>query len=131
MALFKSGNPTLSENRFRDTVIEDAIVINDNAMTVRGTLNKFGFLFLMTLGTAYYSWHQFALGGDFCVTRVVAGTNEHVENELRLRDFANHHHAYVTMRGLEVTSGGRLGGNAGGFGPNLTKFPDVPVRMAR
>jgi uncharacterized YccA/Bax inhibitor family protein len=64
MALFKSGNPTLSENRFRDTVIEDAIVIDDNAMTVKGTLNKFGFLFLMTLGTAYYSWHQFALGGD-------------------------------------------------------------------
>ncbi len=64
MALFKSGNPTLSDKRFRDTIIEDAVVIDDNAMTIKGTLNKFGFLFLMTLGTAYYSWHQFVLGGN-------------------------------------------------------------------
>ena len=46
MALFKSGNPALSENKFRDTVLSD-VVIHDNAMTVKGTINKFGFLFLM------------------------------------------------------------------------------------
>ena len=46
MALFKSGNPTLSEKRFNDTVL-DQVVTHENAMTVRGTLNKFGFLFLM------------------------------------------------------------------------------------
>ena len=64
MALFKSGNPALSDKRFHDTIIEDAVVIDDNAMTVKGTLNKFGFLFLMTMGTAYYSWHYFTIGGD-------------------------------------------------------------------
>ncbi len=63
MALFKSGNPTLSENRFRDTVL-DSVVTHENAMTVRGTLQKFGFLFLMVMGTAFYSWKEFAEGGN-------------------------------------------------------------------
>lgn len=52
MALFKSGNPTLSEKRFKDTIL-DEVVDQGNVMTVKGTLNKFGFLFLMTLGTAF------------------------------------------------------------------------------
>jgi uncharacterized YccA/Bax inhibitor family protein len=63
MELYKSGNPVLSEKRFTDTVLDD-IVINENAMTVRGTLNKFGFLFLMVMGTAFYSWKEFADGGN-------------------------------------------------------------------
>ena len=63
MALFKSGNPALSEKRFRDTVL-DEVVTHENAMTVRGTLNKFGFLFLMVMGTAFYSWKEFAGGGN-------------------------------------------------------------------
>ncbi|MCX6315270.1 MAG: Bax inhibitor-1/YccA family protein [Sphingobacteriales bacterium] len=63
MALFKSGNPALSENRFKDTVL-DNVVNTDNAMTVRGTLNKFGFLFLMVMGAAFYSWKEFAGGGN-------------------------------------------------------------------
>ena len=63
MELFKSGNPTLSEKRFKDTVLGD-VVTNENAMTVRGTLQKFGFLFLMVLGTSFYSWKQFAEGGN-------------------------------------------------------------------
>ena len=63
MALFKSGNPTLSEKRFKDTVL-DQVVTHENAMTVRGTLNKFGFLFLMVMGTAFYSWKEFTGGGN-------------------------------------------------------------------
>ena len=63
MALFKSGNPALSENRFKDTVL-DGVVTHENAMTVRGTLQKFGFLFLMVMGTAFYSWKEFADGGN-------------------------------------------------------------------
>lgn len=63
MSLFKSGNPTLSEKRFKETVL-DKVVTHENAMTVRGTLNKFGFLFLMVLGTAFYSWKEFAGGAD-------------------------------------------------------------------
>ncbi|MBK7433298.1 MAG: Bax inhibitor-1/YccA family protein [Chitinophagaceae bacterium] len=63
MALFQSGNPTLSEKKFKDTVLDD-VVTHENAMTVRGTLNKFGFLFLMVMGTAFYSWKEFAEGGN-------------------------------------------------------------------
>jgi uncharacterized YccA/Bax inhibitor family protein len=57
MALFKSGNPALSEKRFKDTILEE-VVTHDNAMTVKGTLNKFGILFLLTLATSYYSWKE-------------------------------------------------------------------------
>ena len=57
MALFNSSNPTLSENKFRDTVISTTIT-NDNAMTMKGTLNKFGFMLIMLMGTAYYSWKE-------------------------------------------------------------------------
>ncbi|MEO7769020.1 MAG: Bax inhibitor-1/YccA family protein [Ferruginibacter sp.] len=60
MDLFKSGNPTLSEKAFKQTGYLDY----NNSMTVRGTLNKFGFMFLMLMGTAYYSWKEFAGGGN-------------------------------------------------------------------
>ncbi len=60
MDLFKSGNPTLSEKAFKKTEYIDYT----NSMTVRGTLNKFGFMFLMVLGTSYYSWKEYANGGN-------------------------------------------------------------------
>ena len=60
MDLFKSGNPTLSEKAFKNTGYIDYT----NSMTVRGTLNKFGFMFLMVMGTAYYSWKEFTQGGN-------------------------------------------------------------------
>jgi uncharacterized YccA/Bax inhibitor family protein len=63
MALFKSGNPTLSEKKFSGTIL-DNLVGYENGMTLKGTLNKFGFLFLMVLGTAFYSWREFARGGN-------------------------------------------------------------------
>lgn len=63
MSIFKSGNPTLSEKKFSSTVL-DNIVTDGNTMTVNGTLNKFGFLFLMTLGTAFYTWREYAAGGN-------------------------------------------------------------------
>ena len=63
MALFKSGNPTLSEKKFSGTVL-DSIAGYENGMTLRGTLNKFGFLFLMVLGTAFYAWREFARGSN-------------------------------------------------------------------
>jgi uncharacterized YccA/Bax inhibitor family protein len=64
MALFKSGNPALTEKRFRDTILDDVIVSHENAMTLKGTLQKFGFLMIMVLGTSFYSWKEFAEGGN-------------------------------------------------------------------
>ncbi|MEY4702429.1 MAG: hypothetical protein RIR96_326 [Bacteroidota bacterium] len=70
MSLFKSGNPTLSEGRFRDTVIN---IGSSEAMTVRGTLNKFGFMLIMLMGTAFYSWKEVANFGENIMGLVLAG----------------------------------------------------------
>jgi uncharacterized YccA/Bax inhibitor family protein len=75
MSIFKSGNPTISEKRFRDTVLDDVVNV-EGAMTVKGTINKFGFLFLMTLGTAWYSWREAAEGGNaypLMLTGIIGG----------------------------------------------------------
>lgn len=63
MSIFKSGNPTLGENKFRSTILDD-VITPENSMTVKGTLQKFGFLFLMVLGTAFFTWSEFAKGGN-------------------------------------------------------------------
>ena len=60
MAIFKSGNPALSEKRFEQSMVVD----QDQTMTARGTLNKFGFLFLMVMATAVFSWNSFFGGKD-------------------------------------------------------------------
>jgi uncharacterized YccA/Bax inhibitor family protein len=72
MALFKSGNPALSEKRFRDTVLDD-VVTHENAMTVKGALQKFGFLMIMVLGTAFYAWKEFTEGGNVKALMLTGG----------------------------------------------------------
>ncbi len=62
MALFQSGNPALSEKKFTSTVIQDVLSV-ENAMTVKGSLQKFGVLLIIVLGSSFYSWKQFADGG--------------------------------------------------------------------
>jgi uncharacterized YccA/Bax inhibitor family protein len=63
MSIFKSGNPVLAEKKFKDTILDD-VVDTSGAMTVKGTLNKFGLLFLLTMSSAFYTWKEFAGGGD-------------------------------------------------------------------
>lgn len=58
MALFKSGNPTLNEKIFAKSLSS----VDEGVMTVRGTLNKFGFVFLMMMASAAYTWHAFYEG---------------------------------------------------------------------
>jgi len=60
MDLFKSGNPTLSEKQFEQTVT----VRDENSMTVTGTMNKFGFLMLMVMAGAAFAWNWFESGKD-------------------------------------------------------------------
>ena len=65
MALaLQSGNPALSEKRFRDTILDDVLVLPENAMTVKGTLQKFGILFLMTMATSFLAWSEAVSGGQ-------------------------------------------------------------------
>ena len=47
MALFKSGNPTLKESAYQGTIFQG--ITTGQEMTVKGTMNKFGFLFLMMM----------------------------------------------------------------------------------
>ncbi|MFZ4056540.1 MAG: Bax inhibitor-1/YccA family protein [Ferruginibacter sp.] len=60
MDLFKSGNPTLGEKAFSKT----AGYTYSDSMTINGTLQKFGFMLLMLMGTAFYSWKEFSEGGN-------------------------------------------------------------------
>lgn len=62
MALFKSGNPTLQEKSFQGTIFEG--LGTGQEMTVTGTMNKFGFLLLMMIGSTVFSWSQFNKGSD-------------------------------------------------------------------
>jgi uncharacterized YccA/Bax inhibitor family protein len=58
MSLFKSGNPTLTEKMFQGS----SAITDGGVMTVRGTMNKFGFLFLMVLASAAFTWNAYEQG---------------------------------------------------------------------
>jgi uncharacterized YccA/Bax inhibitor family protein len=60
MALFKSGNPTLNEKYFQQSLQLD----QSDVMTERGTLNKFGLLFILLLSAACFTWTAFYQGKD-------------------------------------------------------------------
>src|ERR1700722_15410961 len=52
MAIFNSSNPTLSEKIFTRS-LEDRDL---GTMTVRGSIQKFGFLMILVLAGAAYTW---------------------------------------------------------------------------
>lgn len=56
MAIFKSGNPALSEKTFQSITYTN---VSSDTMTVNGTLNKLGFLLLLLTGGAIFSWTSF------------------------------------------------------------------------
>jgi uncharacterized YccA/Bax inhibitor family protein len=58
MAFFKSGNPALGEKAFTQSIS----ISGEETMTVKGTLNKFGILFLMTMATAGLAWKMASSG---------------------------------------------------------------------
>lgn len=57
MAFFKSGNPTLTQKMFDKSASIEADM--QGTMSVRGAINKFGFLMLMVIAGAAYNWHMF------------------------------------------------------------------------
>jgi len=62
MALFKSSNPAMQEKAFDGTIFQG--MASSQAMTVNGTLNRFGFLFLMMMGSCFFAWTQFYKGSN-------------------------------------------------------------------
>jgi uncharacterized YccA/Bax inhibitor family protein len=55
MALFESGNPTLSEKMFDRAGHAQANAAG--TMSVRGTMNKFGLMLIGVIAGAGYTWH--------------------------------------------------------------------------
>lgn len=62
MAFFKSSNPALQEKAYQGTIFQG--ITTGQEMTLKGTVNKFGFLFLMMMGSTLFSWSQFYKGSD-------------------------------------------------------------------
>ncbi len=58
MPFLKSGNPTLTEHIFDTTPLDR----QQGIMTARGAMNKFGFLFLMVIAGAGFTWHLYYQG---------------------------------------------------------------------
>ncbi|MGI8638009.1 MAG: Bax inhibitor-1/YccA family protein, partial [Segetibacter sp.] len=56
--MFKSGNPTLTSKIFNTTIADQ----QEGLMTARGAMNKFGFLFLMVIAGAAFTWHLYYQG---------------------------------------------------------------------
>ncbi|MGZ5134558.1 MAG: Bax inhibitor-1/YccA family membrane protein, partial [Flavitalea sp.] len=59
MAIFKSGNPALSEKHFEKTLHSAG---DTGVMTEKGTLNKFGLLMILVLASASFTWKAAADG---------------------------------------------------------------------
>jgi uncharacterized YccA/Bax inhibitor family protein len=60
--MMRSGNPALKESTFLD-LGSGAVVRGDGqAMTLNGTVNKTGFLLLLTVLTAAFAWNQIEIG---------------------------------------------------------------------
>src|ERR1035437_10664656 len=57
MAMFQSGNPTLTQKIFDKSISDEANA--QGVMSVRGTMNKFGFMLLMLMGAASYTWNLY------------------------------------------------------------------------
>ena len=60
MSLFKSGNPTLTDKIFQKSLNTQGEF--EGTMTVRGTINKFGFLMLTVIAGAAYTWQLYTSG---------------------------------------------------------------------
>ncbi|QES90004.1 Bax inhibitor-1/YccA family protein [Rhizosphaericola mali] len=55
MALFKSGNPALSDKIFQKSIETQ----DSGTMTVKGTMSKFGLLLFLVIAGAIYSWNLY------------------------------------------------------------------------
>jgi uncharacterized YccA/Bax inhibitor family protein len=58
--IMQSGNPALNKNTFLDAASGAVVAHGDEAMTINGTVNKTGFLLILVLVGAMFSWSQFS-----------------------------------------------------------------------
>lgn len=60
--MFKSGNPAVQEKVYDGTIFEGMAA--GEVMTIKGTMRKFGVLFMLMLASTLFAWSQFYKGGD-------------------------------------------------------------------
>ena len=65
----KSSNPALNQKIIRDFSFTNT---DSGVMTVQGTVNKIGILFLLTLAGAVFTWNKFLTDGPQAVTGWIA-----------------------------------------------------------
>ena len=69
MSALRTGNPTLSEKIFDKSLHENSTAFG--VMSIRGTMNKFGFLLLMVMASAMYVWNVYAEGNKSSATTLL------------------------------------------------------------
>lgn len=62
--MIRSGNPALKDSTFLDLGSGTIVSRDAGAMTLNGTVNKTGFLLLLTVLTAAFAWSQAEFGVD-------------------------------------------------------------------
>ncbi len=62
MAFFKSSNPVMQEKTYKGTILEG--VHTGDEMTMKGTMNKFGVLVMLMIGSTLLAWTQYYKGSD-------------------------------------------------------------------
>ncbi len=70
MAIFKSGNPALSEKTFQNITYTN---VSSDTMTVNGTLNKLGFLLILLTGGAIFSWSNVYNNSEYAQVFTIGG----------------------------------------------------------
>ena len=71
--MIRSGNPALKESTFLDLGSGAVVSRNAGAMTLNGTVNKTGFLLLLSVLTAAFAWSQSIVVGADGVATVAPG----------------------------------------------------------
>lgn len=62
MAIFKSSNPVMQEKTYQGTILEG--ISTGEEMTMKGTMNKFGVMIMLMIGSTLFAWSQFYKGSD-------------------------------------------------------------------
>ncbi len=62
MSIFKSSNPVMQEKTYQGTILEG--ISTGEEMTLKGTMNKFGVMIMLMIGSTLFAWSQFYKGSD-------------------------------------------------------------------
>ena len=74
--MIRSGNPALKESTFLDLGSGTVVSRDGGAMTLNGTVNKTGFLLLLSILTAAFAWNQSVVvgaNGEAAVSSALTG----------------------------------------------------------